>query len=116
MPSMPSQDFLNLGRPSSLVSCRLVPAGRTWRTVMLFSPELPSRSVASSGVMATVPPRTKDGGDRVMTGCFWVLVKDRKVAALQAAALFGLVGLRRAASWADAVPQRPCPPVSDRNQ
>ena len=59
----------------ALASARLVPAGSACRTVMLFSPELPSRSVASSGVMAAVPARTSAAAIRVTTGCFWVLVR-----------------------------------------
>ncbi|MCY1376702.1 hypothetical protein D9M69_642130 [compost metagenome] len=58
---------------AALVSVRLVPAGRTCRTVMLFSPERPSRSVASSGVIAAVPPSTRTAAMSVTTGCFCVL-------------------------------------------
>ncbi len=73
-PSMLPQDVLDLDG-GALASARLVPAGRACRTVMLFSPELPSRSVASSGVMAAVPPSTSTAAIRVTTGCFWVLVR-----------------------------------------
>ncbi len=84
MPSM-SRSTSSTFTAAALASARLVPAGRTCRTVMLFSPERPSRSVASSGVMAAVPPRTRTAAMSVTTGCFWVLLRIGKVAALQRA-------------------------------
>ena len=74
IPSMPRRTFSTL-TAAALPSARLVPAGRACFTVMLFSPERPSRSVASSGDIATVPPRTRTAATRVMTGCRWVLVR-----------------------------------------
>ena len=68
IPSMPRRTS-STRMADALASARLVPAGRACLTVMLFSPERPSRSVASSGDIATVPPSTSAAATSVRTGC-----------------------------------------------
>ncbi|CAH0309136.1 hypothetical protein SRABI128_04446 [Microbacterium sp. Bi128] len=68
IPSMPRR-VSSTRIAEALASSRLVPAGRACLTVMLFSPERPRRSVASSGDIATVPASTRAAATRVRTGC-----------------------------------------------
>ena len=65
---------------------------------MLFSPERPSRSVASSGDIAAVPPSTRTAATSVTHRVPLGFGQDGQIAALEAAALLGLMRPGAAAS------------------